>query len=64
MVTSDGKSQGWICEHQESVGFIFWHGLFLEQLKILRTKFRLLDETQRLPGEKERTSGHINLWGC
>lgn len=43
MVTSDGKSQGWICEHQESVGFIFWQGLFLEQLKILRTKFRLKD---------------------
>lgn len=23
VITSDGKSQGWICEHQESVGFIF-----------------------------------------
>lgn len=22
-VTSDGESRGWICEHQESVGFIF-----------------------------------------
>lgn len=50
----DGKSQGWVYEHQESVGLIFWQGLFPKLLKILRAKFRFLDETQRLPDEKEQ----------
>lgn len=54
MVTSDGKSRRWICVHQESVGFIFWQSLFLKQLKILRAGFRLLDESRRLPSEKEK----------
>lgn len=36
------------------MGFIFWQSLFLEQLKILRAKFRLLDKSKRLPGEKEK----------
>lgn len=54
MVTSDGKSQGWICVHQESVSFVFWQSLFLKQLKILRARFRLLDESKRLPSEKEK----------
>lgn len=54
VVTSDGKSRVWMCEHQESVGFVFWQGLFLEQLKILKAKFKLLVETQRLTDEKQK----------
>lgn len=53
MVTSDGKSRGWIWERQES-DFPLWQALFLEQLKILRAKFRLLGEPKRFPGEKKR----------
>lgn len=53
VVTSDGKSRGWIWEHQES-DFTLWQALFLEQPKILRAKFRLLGESKRLPGEKEK----------
>lgn len=34
--------------------FIFSQGPFLEQLKMLRAKFRFLDDTQRLPNEKEK----------
>lgn len=48
--------------------FIFWQGLFLKQLKMLRVKLRLLDKTQRLSDEKEKGERdfapvHIELLG-
>jgi hypothetical protein len=47
------------------VGFIFWQCLFLEQMKIQRTSFRILDEIQRLTGKLEKVllSVHIGYQG-
>lgn len=49
------------------MGFIFWQRSFLEQMKIQRTKCRILAEIQRLTGgwekaEKDLSCSYMSMY--